>query len=51
MKELLHGEAQARIDRAAAGAAGDPFVDVWFEPETRRAMGAAYERLAAKRRG
>ena len=46
MKELLHAQAEERIRRALSE---DPFVDIWFEEETRRAMGAARERLLAKR--
>lgn len=46
MKELLHSDAESRI---AKWLEGDPFVEIWFEPETRQAMGAAREKLLRKR--
>jgi enoyl-CoA hydratase len=48
MKELLHAEAEARIE---GWRRDDPFLDIWFEKETREAMAAARARLLAKRAG
>jgi enoyl-CoA hydratase len=47
MKELLHAEAEARI---AALAPRDPFLDIWFEPETRAALTAVRDRLTGRAR-
>ncbi len=46
MKEMLHADAEERIARKGAA---DPFVDIWFEPETRRAMTKARDKLLAKK--
>ena len=46
MKELLHADAEARM---AKWLENDPFVEIWFEEETRRAMGAAREKLLKKK--
>ncbi len=49
MKFLLHAEAEERIHRIAHDA--DPFVDLWFDPATREAMGKAREKLTARKSG
>ncbi|MBI4605187.1 MAG: enoyl-CoA hydratase/isomerase family protein [Planctomycetes bacterium] len=46
MKALLRAEAEERIARAARD---DPFVDIWFSPEARRAREAACAALLAKK--
>jgi len=46
MKELLHADAESRMVRWLEN---DPFVEIWFEEETRRVMGAAREKLLKKK--
>jgi enoyl-CoA hydratase len=46
MKELLHADAESRMARWLES---DPFVEIWFQDETRRAMGKARERLLRKK--
>jgi len=47
MKTLLHGDAEARIQRT--GETTDPFLDIWFDPATREAMERARDKLLARK--